>query len=245
MAGMAVLAFAGASYLIFLAVFLYFVGFLAAWPGLPTTIDKGIAAGAGRAVLVDLALVALFAIQHSVMARSGFKAAWRHVVPDALERSIYVLASSAVLALVMALWHPVPGAVWHVGAPALRIAIWVVYALGIALIFTSTWLINHFELLGIAQAVARCRGRPLEGPRFRTPLFYRLVRHPLYTGFLVALWAAPTMTIGHLLFSGSLTLYIVVGASLEERDLSAHFGEAYRAYQRRVGFLLPGLGRKG
>ena len=239
------LVFATLCYFAFFAVFLYFVGFLAGLPFMPGHIDKGPVASPGVAILIDLALVAMFGIQHSVMARKPFKQALTRVVPQPLERSVYVLASSLVLLAVMLLWHPLPGVVWQIEAQGLRMTVWGIFVFGISMVFLSTWLIDHFELFGLSQPWREMRRKPAQLPRFRTPLFYRFVRHPLYLGFLIALWAAPTMSAGHVLFAFGMTAYIFIGARLEERDLAGQFGETYRQYQREVGFLVPGAGRRG
>ncbi|MGL4314304.1 MAG: methanethiol S-methyltransferase, partial [Sphingomonas sp.] len=211
-------------------------------PVLPVTVDRGPEAPMATAVAVDAALILLFGLQHSVMARQGFKRAWTRVVPPALERSIYVLATSLVLMALFGLWRPIPMVLWQVdGAAAL--ALWAVAALGWATVLLSTFLINHFDLFGLAQVYRHWRGRAANAPRFTTPLLYRLVRHPLYFGFFIAFWAAPVMTVGHALLAAGMTAYILIAIGYEERDLIATFGDEYRRYRQRVGMLLPGIGK--
>lgn len=244
MSRLAYLLIATLCYLAFFFSFLYFVGFLAGYPDLPTHVDKGIAASVPVAVIVDIALVALFGLQHSIMARPGFKAGWTKIVPAPIERSVYCLATAAVLVVLFAFWHELPQPVWHVENAAFRTVLWTLFGLGILVVFISTWLISHFELFGLAQAWSHFRGRELPQQKFRTPAFYKLVRHPIYLGFFVALWATPEMSLGHVILSSSMTIYLVIGATFEERDLVSHFGATYVEYQSRVSMIIPGLGRK-
>jgi protein-S-isoprenylcysteine O-methyltransferase Ste14 len=225
-------------YFLFLIVFLYFIAFLANVI-VPRTIDDGPPAPVWRAVLTDFVLLAIFALQHSVMARQGFKRRWTRYVPAAMERSTYVLASTLALALLIWQWRPIPHPVWQVMDPLWGNLLLALALLGWLTAGFSTFLISHFEQFGMAQVTRHLLGRGESPPRLRTPLLYRLVRHPLYLGFLVAFWAAPVMTAGHLLFAILATLYICVGTVLEERDLLATFGEEYRRYQARVPSLLP------
>jgi len=238
------MAAALACYAAFFAAFVYFAGFVAGFPALPTHVDKGIAAPPAVAAIVDLGLIALFGIQHSVMARPGFKQAWTRIVPPQLERSIYCLAASLALAVMFVFWCPIPAVLWDVTDPLLRALLWAVFGLGFAIVFISTWLISHFELFGLAQAWRHFRGTEAAPPTFRTPAFYRAVRHPIYLGFFLAMWATPHMTVGHMVLAGGLTLYLLVGIHYEERDLVANFGTQYEDYRRRVGMLIPGLGRR-
>lgn len=236
--------FSVVAYAIFLVIFLYLVGFVANFEPLPRTIDRGPMEVWSFALLVDIGLIGLFGLQHSVMARQEFKQAWTRIVPAPLERSIYVLATSAVLALFFWLWRAIPAPIWSVGVPA---GFWLLQGLsllGWGIVLLSTYLINHFELFGLQQAWLHLRNREPAAPKLRMPLFYRLVRHPLYTGFLLAFWATPVMSVGHLLFAAGMTVYILVAVRYEERDLGAFFGEDYAAYQRRVGMVVPGVGRK-
>ena len=231
-------------YAAFFAAFVYLIGFVAGYPGLPTHVDKGPAAAPATAAAIDLALIGLFGIQHSVMARPGFKAAWTRIVPVPIERSIYCLAAAVVLAVLYAFWHPILGTIWNVTNPTARMAIWALFAIGWAIVFLSTWLLNHFELFGLAQVWRHWRDAPTPEAKLTEPLFYRFVRHPLYSGFLLAFWAAPTRTVGHLLLAAGMTAYVLIAIRFEERDLVAHFGREYEDYRGRVGMLVPGVGRR-
>ena len=231
------------AYLVFFATFLCLIGFVGALPALPRTVDLGPAASAPVAVAIDLALIALFGVQHSVMARPAFKARWTRIVPPALERSVYVLLASVVLIVLMIGWRPLPAPVWTVTSPPLAALIWALFAAGWLLVLLSTFLLNHFELFGLQQVWLHGRGRAATAPQFRTPIFYRLVRHPLYSGFVLAFWATPRMTLGHLLLAAGMTGYILIAIRHEERDLTDLFGDDYRAYRRSTGMLVPGLGR--
>lgn len=231
-------------YFAFFVSFVYLVGFLAGYPAMPTHVDKGITASVPVAVFVNLGLIALFGLQHSVMARPGFKAAWTRLIPKPLERSVYCLSTALVLAVFFAFWHELPQIIWDVTNPTVSAIIWGVFLVGILIVFISTWLLSHFELFGLAQAWSHYRGAEPVAPRFRTPLFYRMVRHPIYLGFFIALWATPHMSLGHLILSAGLTVYLVIGATFEERDLVEQFGTTYIEYQARVSMILPGLGRK-
>jgi protein-S-isoprenylcysteine O-methyltransferase Ste14 len=229
------------AYLLFLATFLYLIGFVGDLV-VPRTIDAGPAASLAVAVAVDVALIALFGVQHSVMARPGFKAAWTRVVPLALERTAYVVASSLALIVLMALWRPIPASVWAVSGTGADV-LWAIFALGWGVVLLSTFLINHFELFGLDQLWRNARGLPPAPAQFREPLFYRWVRHPLYVGFILAFWAIPRMSVGHALLALGLTAYIAIGIRFEERDLVASLGSPYAQYRRRVGMLFPGFGR--
>lgn len=232
-------------YLFFLATFAYAIGFVGNLPFLPKTIDSGAAAPLAEALVVDLALLGLFAVQHSVMARRGFKRWWTRVVPESVERSTFVLAASAVLALLLWQWRPIAEPlVWSVDQAAGRLALQAVFWIGWAVLLISTYLIDHFELFGLRQVWTNLRGGALPTPTFHTPLFYRHVRHPIYLGFVLAFWAAPQMTAGHLLFAAASTGYILVGIWFEERDLVAQFGERYRVYRQQVGMLVPKFGSR-
>jgi len=237
------LAASAACYAAFFGAFVYLIGFVAGFAPLPTTVDKGIDGPLAQALLVDVALIALFGLQHSVMARPAFKARWTRIVPPPLERSVYCLASALCLVALFALWHPIAGTVWSVGDPTARIALWVLFFLGWGILFIATHLISHWELFGLAQAWRHFRGTEGVPPTFRTPLFYRWVRHPIYTGFLLAFWATPEMSYGHLLLAAGFSLYIFVGIAFEERDLVGHYGAIYIEYRRKVGMVFPGVGR--
>lgn len=230
-----------ASYLIFFVVFVYLIGFVGNLV-VPKSVDVGPPAPAWIAAIVDIALIALFGVQHSIMARPGFKAGWTRIVHPAIERSIYVLAASAALVILFLFWLPIPATIWSVRPVWIRELLWALFGLGWLILFISTWLINHFELFGLRQVWADLRGGEMPAAQFREPLFYRHIRHPLYAGFLLAFWAAPDMSAGRLLFAAGMTVYILIGIRYEERDLEADIGPAYAAYRRRVGMLIPGLG---
>lgn len=233
------------SYLFFLVTFVYAIGFVGNLPLLPKTIDSGAGAPLVETLAVDLALLGLFAVQHSVMARRGFKRWWTRVIPESVERSTFVLAATAALALLLWQWRPIAEPVlWSVSNPAGRIALHVVFWLGWGVLLTSTFLINHFELFGLRQVWANLCGQELPVPDFRTPLFYRHVRHPIYLGFVLGFWATPQMTAGHLLFAAACTGYILIGIWFEERDLIAQFGQRYLLYRKQVGMLVPRLGAR-
>lgn len=231
-------AFAGLAYLSFLAVSAYSVPFLAGARG-PRTVDAGgPSTGTAAAVVVDALLLTLFALQHSVMARPGFKRRWTQIVPAHLERSCYVLLSSAVLALIFWQWRPIPDVVWDVRASVARVSLWVVYGLGWVLVVAMTFAIDHFDLLGMRQVRRHLRDHPEDAPEFRLPLPYQLVRHPMMTGFMIAFLATPTMTAGHLLFAGLGCGYIVVAVRIEERDLAATL-PGYGDYATSTPRFLP------
>jgi protein-S-isoprenylcysteine O-methyltransferase Ste14 len=243
---MAILAtlYALAAYLFFLGSFVYAIAFVGNLPFVPRTIDGGIAVPLPEAIGVDLALLALFAVQHSVMARRGFKRWWTRVVPESVERATYVLAASGALALLLWQWRPIVAPLlWSVQDPIAHFALDLVFWAGWAVLLASTWLLDHFELFGLRQPWAKLRGHAMPAPVFRTPLLYRHVRHPLYLGFVLAFWAAPRMTAGHALFAAACTGYILIGIWFEERDLVAQFGQRYVAYRREVGMLIPKLRR--
>jgi len=231
------------SYLVFFATFLYAIGFVSGIVA-PKTIDGGPIVPVAEALIVNLLLMSLFAVQHSVMARPAFKQWWTRMVPKSVERSTYVLFASLALALLCWQWRPMPGVIWSIGNPMLARAVLGLSLLGWIIVLTSTFLINHFELFGLHQVAANLSGKPMPAPKFRSPLYYKLVRHPIYLGFVVAFWSAPTMTLGHLLFAAVTTAYIVVGILLEEHDLVDIFGDEYRRYRERVPMLLPGIGRR-
>ena len=226
------------SYLAFFVTILYAIGFVTGLV-VPKTIDTGTVAPTTEAIVVNLLLMSVFALQHSVMARKPFKRWWTQFVPASVERSTYVLFSSLALVLLFWQWRPIPAPVWHIDDPQIAMAITGLSLFGWVIVFTSTFLINHFELFGLHQVANNLTGRSMPAPRFRTPLYYKFVRHPLYLGFIIAFWAAPTMTIGHLLFAAVTTAYIFVGILLEERDLVDLFGDDYRRYRERVSMLVP------
>lgn len=231
--------YAVAAYIAALAAQLYLFGFSADLL-VPRSVDTGPAAPAPQALATDLLLLALFGVQHSAMARSGFKRWWTRVVPVPIERSTYVLVTCAVLALMFRFWLPIDApVVWQVDHRAGAVLLWTLFGCGWALALASTFQIDHFELFGLRQALARPTLRPLPPPRFATPLLYRQVRHPLYAGLLLTFWAVPVMTAGRLLFALGLSVYILIGIAFEERDLLRQFGERYRVYRARVGMLVP------
>jgi len=227
-----------AAYLVFFFTFLYAIGFVEGlW--VPKTIDTGTVVPTTEALIVNLLLMSLFAVQHSVMARRQFKEWWTQYVPKSVERSTYVLSASLALVLLFWQWRPMPGLMWQVANPSAAMAITGLSFVGWLLVLTSTFLINHFELFGVHQVVNNLAGRSMSEPRFKTPVLYKVVRHPIYLGFIIAFWAAPVMTVGHALFAAVTTAYIFVGIWLEERDLSELFGDEYRRYKERVAMLVP------
>jgi methanethiol S-methyltransferase len=230
------------SYAVFFATFLYAVGFIGNF-GVPRTLDAGPSRPFLESLALDLGLLALFALQHSVMARPAFKRWFTRRVPEPAERSTYVLASSLALIAMFALWQPLGGVVWSVDDAAIRGVLWSLFAFGWLLVLVSTFLINHFDLFGLRQVWLQLSGRPYTPLPFGTPGPYRYVRHPLYVGWFFAFWATPTMTVSHLVFAVMTTGYILVAIQLEERDLVAHFGETYRSYRTRVPMLIPFLRR--
>lgn len=227
-----------AAYALFFGSFAYAIGFVGDL-FVPKSIDSGPASPTGAAALVDAALLALFALQHSGMARPALKRWWTRLVPEPIERSTYVLLASSALLLLFALWRPLPTPVWHAEAPAAVAALWTLFALGWATVFFSTFMIGHADLFGLRQVWLHLRNRVRPPDHFRTPGLYRLVRHPIMMGFLIAFWATPFMTAGHLLFAVATTGYILLAVQLEERDLIAYYGERYRRYRREVRAFLP------
>jgi protein-S-isoprenylcysteine O-methyltransferase Ste14 len=226
------------AYFTFFATILYAIGFVSGLV-VPKTIDTGPDSSATEALVINLLLMSLFAVQHSLMARKQFKQWWTQYVPKPVERSTYVLLASLTLVLLFWQWRPMPEIVWRIDEPDIAVTIATLSLVGWVIVFTSTLLINHFELFGLHQVANNLTGREMPAPRFRTPLYYKFVRHPIYLGFIIAFWAAPTMTVGHLLFAAVTTAYIFVGILLEERDLIEMFGDDYRHYKKRVSMLLP------
>ena len=226
------------SYATFFAAFLYAIGFVED-AVVPKTIDSGTAGALVTSLVIDALLLGVFAIQHSVMARPAFKAAWTKIVPPAIERSTYVLLASLALVLLFWQWRPLPAVIWTAPAGAVSTALMAVSLAGWLIVLTSTFLINHFDLFGLRQVWAYASGKEIPPPDFRTPLFYRVVRHPIYLGFIIAFWAAPQMTLGRLVFAIATTGYILIAIQFEEHDLVAFFGDTYRAYQKQVSMILP------
>ncbi|HEU5286866.1 MAG TPA: isoprenylcysteine carboxylmethyltransferase family protein [Candidatus Limnocylindria bacterium] len=225
-------------YAIFFGTFLYAIGFIGGF-GVPTTLDGARRGSLAQALAIDAGLLALFAVQHSVMARRWFKERWTRVVHPALERSTYVLLSSVALLLLFWQWRPLGGSVWSVDDPAGRAALYALYGFGFLLVLVATFLINHFDLFGLRQVWLFLRGVPYTRLHFGTPGPYRFVRHPLYVGWFFAFWATPTMTYSHLLFAMATTAYILIAIQFEERDLVHEHGEDYEAYRRAVPMLVP------
>jgi protein-S-isoprenylcysteine O-methyltransferase Ste14 len=225
-------------YVIFLGSFLYAIGFVGDLV-VPKTIDSGPAAPFPEALAVDIVLLGIFAVQHSVMARPGFKAVWTRIVPRSVERSTYVLVSSLLLALICWKWRAIPAVVWQVTSPAVDVLLLALFAIGWLVLLLSTFMINHFDLFGLRQVYLRMRGVDYTPLSFKQRAFYNFVRHPIMLGFIVAFWAAPHMSVGHLVFSIATTGYILVGIFLEERDLMKYHGAEYGAYRARVPMLFP------
>jgi protein-S-isoprenylcysteine O-methyltransferase Ste14 len=231
--------YGAASYVVFLASFLYAI----AWLGnfiVPKTIDSGPASPLVEAIAINLALLTAFALQHSIMARPGFKRWWTQFVAPPVERATFVLFASLLLFAVCLGWRALPQVVWHAEGGA-AVALWALFATGWLVVLAATFMINHFELFGLRQVWLHARGRPYAAPHYVERFFYRFVRHPIMLGFLIAFWATPTMTVGHLLFAAVTTAYILVALQLEERDLLREHGVSYQSYRERVPMLVPGL----
>jgi protein-S-isoprenylcysteine O-methyltransferase Ste14 len=227
------------SYLIFLGTFLYAIAFVGGLP-VPTSLDGPLEGSILEALAIDAALLTVFAVQHSVMARRWFKERWTQIVPWTIERSTYVLFASLALILLFAEWRPIGIEIWNIDNTTARIALWTLSAAGWVTVLIVTFLINHFDLFGLRQVWLPLMGRPYTPVSFRTPLPYRFVRHPLYLGFLSAFWMTPAMTLAHLVFALATTAYIVLAIQFEERDLVAEHGPSYERYRRQVPMLLPG-----
>jgi methanethiol S-methyltransferase len=230
-----------ACYAVFFATFLYAIAFVGGCPVIPSTLDGPLEGSLLSAIVVNCALLMVFAVQHSVMARRWFKERWTQVIPWSIERSTYVLAASLALILLFWQWRPIGIEVWSVEDPVARAVLWTLFGLGFGLVLLATFLINHFDLFGLRQVWLPLVGRHYTPVSLRTPRLYRHVRHPLYLGFLLAFWATPHMTLAHLLFAIATTGYILIAIQLEERDLIAEHGASYEAYRRKVPMLIPAL----
>ena len=241
----ATMLFSIIAYAIFFATFCYLIVFVGDLSFAPVTVDEGPLAPATTAVAIDIGLILLFALQHTVMARQGFKKWWTRVIPWPAERSVYVLMASAALIVLMTLWRPIDTIVWNITNPIVADLIWVLFWAGWGIVLLSTFLINHFELFGLQQGWFYLRGREAAKPQLRQPFFYKWVAHPLYSGFFLGFWAAPEMTAGHLLLAAGVSVFMLIAIRYEERDLTSLFGDDYRRYRSSVGMLTPRFGRRG
>jgi protein-S-isoprenylcysteine O-methyltransferase Ste14 len=242
MGGFIAVAYGVISYTIFFVTFLYLIGFLGNFL-VPKSIDTGVASPTGLALLINLGLIALFGLQHSAMARPGFKAWWTRSVPASVERSTYVLLSSLVLVLLYWQWRPMTQIVWQADTAWAETVLWAVFWAGFGLVLLSTFIIDHFDLFGLRQVTLRLLNKGYTEPPFKVTFFYKFVRHPLYVGWFLAFWGTPQMTVGHLLFAIGMSGYILIAVRYEERDLSKFLGENYTQYQRRVPMFIPRFGK--
>lgn len=244
MTRIASLLFAIFAYAVFFATFLYLIAFVGNFPITPITVDRGPDSPIGVAILLNLLAISVFGIQHSVMARPGFKKSWTRIVPPPIERSVYVLAASVALMILFTLWRPIDTVIWDASATLLEFPLWLMFAAGWGIVLLSTFLINHFELFGLQQAWFHLRGRQAAPAELRQPFLYKWVAHPLYAGFFLAFWSIPKMTAGHLLLALGMSAYMLIAIRYEERDLVGHFGAKYEEYRSGVGMLFPRFGKR-
>lgn len=236
------LIFGVVSYAIFFGSFLYWIGFVSNMI-VPKGIDSGVETATATALIINLALLALFGVQHTVMARPGFKEGWTRVVPKSIERSTYVLLSSAILILLYWQWRPMPGVIWEVEAAWAQSLLWAVLFGGILIVLLSTFIIDHFDLFGLRQVWLNLREKAYSHPGFKVTFFYKFVRHPLYVGWIMSMWGTPRMTVGHLLFAAGLTTYIFIAIYYEEKDLVKFLGDDYIQYKEKVPMIIPTIGK--